>query len=258
MIRAASAAVLSLAAAAGAQLHGGDIVLDIDNNQLVTKAVDPSTGLPNPGQRVFPGAFGGAVPNWTNDPGFDSLSGTFSPGQQIGFDILKALRAWTGSDFSRIPDERIEIRRGGLLATTPTSDVRTDGFIIGEANLGGRFHHHIGFTLTDPAEPGVYLLELAVWTPAGSPEESEPFWIVFNQNQPPSVFNEALDWAAANLPGSACYADCNGDGALDFFDFLCFQNAFLAGDPYADCNADGVLDFFDFLCFQNEFLAGCP
>jgi trimeric autotransporter adhesin len=55
-----------------------------------------------------------------------------------------------------------------------------------------------------------------------------------------------------------CYPDCNDDGVLDFFDFLCFQNAFLAQDPYADCNNDGVFDFFDFLCFQNEFLAGCP
>jgi hypothetical protein len=55
-----------------------------------------------------------------------------------------------------------------------------------------------------------------------------------------------------------CYADCDGNEVLDFFDFLCFQNSFLAGDPYADCDQNGVLDFFDFLCFQNEFLAGCP
>jgi hypothetical protein len=58
--------------------------------------------------------------------------------------------------------------------------------------------------------------------------------------------------------GVACYPDCDGNGTLDFFDFLCFQNAFLAADPYADCDGNGVLDFFDFLCFQNEFLAGCP
>jgi DNA-binding beta-propeller fold protein YncE len=55
-----------------------------------------------------------------------------------------------------------------------------------------------------------------------------------------------------------CYADCDGDGVLDFLDFLCFQNAFLAADPYADCDGNGRLDFFDFLCFQNAFLAGCP
>ncbi len=57
---------------------------------------------------------------------------------------------------------------------------------------------------------------------------------------------------------SACYADCDGSGARDFFDFLCFQNAFSAGNRYADCNEDGALDFFDFLCFQNQFAAACP
>ena len=56
---------------------------------------------------------------------------------------------------------------------------------------------------------------------------------------------------------TACYADCDCSGDLDFFDFLCFQNLFAAGDPEADCDDSGSLDFFDFLCFQNEFAAGC-
>ena len=51
-----------------------------------------------------------------------------------------------------------------------------------------------------------------------------------------------------------CYVDCNGDAERDIFDFLCFQNAFAAGDPYADCDADGELTLFDFLCFQNFFV----
>ena len=58
--------------------------------------------------------------------------------------------------------------------------------------------------------------------------------------------------------GQACYADCDGSGSLDFFDFLCFQNKFAAGAAYADCDGSGTLDFFDFLCFQNGFAAGCP
>ncbi|MFG0285892.1 MAG: hypothetical protein ACF8R7_15860 [Phycisphaerales bacterium JB039] len=58
--------------------------------------------------------------------------------------------------------------------------------------------------------------------------------------------------------GDACYVDCDGNGELDFFDFLCFQNAFATGDPYADCDDTGALDFFDFLCFQNAFAIGCP
>ncbi|MFG0283861.1 MAG: GC-type dockerin domain-anchored protein [Phycisphaerales bacterium JB039] len=54
-----------------------------------------------------------------------------------------------------------------------------------------------------------------------------------------------------------CYADCDADGTLDIFDFLCFQNAFTTKDRYADCDGDGTWDIFDFLCFQNEFTAGC-
>src|SRR5690606_31094144 len=55
-----------------------------------------------------------------------------------------------------------------------------------------------------------------------------------------------------------CYADCDHDQELNFFDFLCYQNLFAAGDLAADCDESGELDFFDFLCFQNEFGAGCP
>jgi hypothetical protein len=65
--------------------------------------------------------------------------------------------------------------------------------------------------------------------------------------------------------GGGCYADCDtstGAGILDIFDFLCFQDSFVAGDPYAcDCDTTTgplVCDIFDFLCFQNAFVAGCP
>jgi hypothetical protein len=64
---------------------------------------------------------------------------------------------------------------------------------------------------------------------------------------------------------TSCYADCDqvsGVGVLDVFDFLCFQDRFVSGDPYA-CNCDvtsgaGVCDVFDFLCFQDAFVSGCP
>ena len=57
---------------------------------------------------------------------------------------------------------------------------------------------------------------------------------------------------------TSCEPDCDANGSLDFFDFLCFQNEFSGGHVYADCDNSGTLDFFDFLCFQNEFAAGCP
>ncbi|MFG0283828.1 MAG: di-heme oxidoredictase family protein [Phycisphaerales bacterium JB039] len=56
----------------------------------------------------------------------------------------------------------------------------------------------------------------------------------------------------------ACPADCDGSGAIDIFDLLCYQNLFASGDPLADCDLSGSLDFMDFLCFRSAFDAGCP
>jgi outer membrane protein assembly factor BamB len=54
-----------------------------------------------------------------------------------------------------------------------------------------------------------------------------------------------------------CHADCDGSGAVDFLDLVCFQAAFAAGDPKADCDGTGSLNFFDFLCFLTAFGEGC-
>ena len=70
---------------------------------------------------------------------------------------------------------------------------------------------------------------------------------------------------AHEIASDWCYADCDrttGTGVLDIFDFLCFQNSFVGGDPegYACSCAKGgtpVCDIFDFLCFQNAFVGGC-
>jgi len=55
-----------------------------------------------------------------------------------------------------------------------------------------------------------------------------------------------------------CYADCTGEGTLDIFDFICFQDAFVQSLPYGDCTGNGVYDIFDFICFQDAFVVGCP
>jgi photosystem II stability/assembly factor-like uncharacterized protein len=57
--------------------------------------------------------------------------------------------------------------------------------------------------------------------------------------------------------GFICRPDCTADGTLDLFDFLCFVNAFNAGDPSADFTGDGTLDLFDFLAYVNAFNTGC-
>ena len=57
--------------------------------------------------------------------------------------------------------------------------------------------------------------------------------------------------------GTCCPADFNGDGTVDFFDYLDFVQAFDAEDPSADFNGDGNIDFFDYLDFVQAFSAGC-
>ncbi|MFG0284958.1 MAG: GC-type dockerin domain-anchored protein [Phycisphaerales bacterium JB039] len=70
--------------------------------------------------------------------------------------------------------------------------------------------------------------------------------------------DEPGTWLARYVGDDRCLADCDQSGALDIFDFLCFQNLFATVDPAADCDGSGTLDIFDFLCFQNAFAAGCP
>ncbi|MCC6659293.1 MAG: hypothetical protein IT437_00235 [Phycisphaerales bacterium] len=57
---------------------------------------------------------------------------------------------------------------------------------------------------------------------------------------------------------SACYPDCNADGAVNLSDFGCFQTRFALGCNYSDCNGDGARNLADFGCFQTKFALGCP
>jgi hypothetical protein len=63
----------------------------------------------------------------------------------------------------------------------------------------------------------------------------------------------------ANLTvnGGGCPADFNNDGAVDFFDYLDFVQAYDGEDPSADFNNDGNIDFFDYLDFVAAFDLGC-
>jgi hypothetical protein len=62
----------------------------------------------------------------------------------------------------------------------------------------------------------------------------------------------------------SCYANCDNSTVtpvLNINDFVCFLNAFAAGDPYANCDGSSVspvLNINDFVCFQNAIAAGCP
>lgn len=67
-----------------------------------------------------------------------------------------------------------------------------------------------------------------------------------------------LDIGAAEYqPGAACPADLNGDGIVDFADYLEFLNLYDGQDLRVDFNQDGLVDFGDYLEFLNLYDEGC-
>lgn len=234
--------------------HHEDIILGVIDNKIVTGIVDGS-GQPQYPHYVWAENFGSAgFPNFAVDPGFDSPSGTFTPGTVVGISIRKALRAWNEDDehFLDVPeDQTISISRFSSTITTPTSDPGCAAFpslALGAANSSGIIHVHPDYFLDPPHEPGVYLLELQVWANAEGLFDSDPFWIVFNQNQPQSIVADALAWVEDNLVSTSCPADLNGDGVIDVSDLLLLLAAW-GDDPGqgADLNGDCVVDVSDLL-----------
>lgn len=73
-----------------------------------------------------------------------------------------------------------------------------------------------------------------------------------------SICGDNIGGVSLRIEPHDCPADVNLDGALDFFDFLTFQDLFAGEAMLADFDCSGALDFFDFLAFQNLFAAGCP
>jgi thermitase len=63
--------------------------------------------------------------------------------------------------------------------------------------------------------------------------------------------------AALMAQGTLCQADFNGNGQVDFFDYLDFAQAFSANEPRADFDHNGQVDFFDYLDFAAAFDQGC-
>ncbi|MFI4882963.1 MAG: choice-of-anchor B family protein [Phycisphaerales bacterium JB064] len=89
---------------------------------------------------------------------------------------------------------------------------------------------------------------------------TDQFRIRFTASDQPnnSVTEAAIDaFEVVQMSCDTCQADITGDGALDIFDFLEFQNLFDSGDPRADFDGDGSFTIFDFLAFQTAFDIGC-
>ncbi|MBX3352573.1 MAG: hypothetical protein KF684_06525 [Phycisphaeraceae bacterium] len=246
-------------AAAGGLTHTGDILLSVDEGRIVTSAFVSGAFQP---QRVFDAKFGLVVPNLTNDPGFDCLPGTFPVGTAVGFRILDQVRRWNGTDFSTLSPFPIEISFATLspVSSPATPDTTVQGFTVGVSSTGV-WHRHLVYALDFAATNGVYLLKLELFNTSPAIADSEPFWMVFDQNATLQDFTAAVAWAQANLgvDAPACPGDANGDGVVNFSDLNAVLSAFGqsgAGIP-GDVNGDGVVNFSDLNETLSNFGVDC-
>lgn len=117
-----------------AQVHVTDIIIRNTGGVIETGLVDTG-GMILYGERVFLGVFG-ELPNWTNDPGFDSESAALPSGTTLYLDIVDAAREWDGSEFVTIPEERIQVTKSGNSVLSPTTSQTVSGPVLGSTKRG--------------------------------------------------------------------------------------------------------------------------
>jgi len=248
----AVAATLALSSSAWAQGHVGDIGLDVSSTGQITTHVITTGGIGQE-QRVFAAAFGDTgISAFTANPGFDALPATFSVGYRIGFNIRSALLVWNGAQFEAtdaagpLAGERVKM--SFLTANVTSGAGSVAGFSLAVQSDGG-WHRHLSFYLLAgtgaPApEPGVYLLELELWSTDPAVQQSAPIWLVMNHLSSADQQAAAAAWVIDNLLPPPCPADIQGDGVVNGTD-LAFVLGAWGGSGAADVNGSGVVDGSD-------------
>lgn len=225
--------------------HPGDILVELDGNQVVTGLIDENQTVTTD-VRVFKSTFGDSgFDGFTTNPGFDALPGTFNPAYRVGFNILDALRVWNGAGLEPTGGETLNISFSTL--ESETAECFVPGFDLAVQANGG-WHRHLSFWLMPDGrgEPGIYVLKMHLYYTAPGSEQSEPFWMVFNHNGTAQDHDAAYAWVLENL--ASCPADVNHDGVVNVADLLAVIGAWgKAPCEPADINLDGSVNVADLL-----------
>ena len=212
--------------------HEGDFKLSIEFDSII---VEP---------RVLPAELLEEEFFSTDEPGFDSAPGTFPAGTAVGFNILDALKRWSGSGFQPLlPTTEETMIVSFLQRLRQTGSGFVAGFDLPAAN-DGSWHRHLSFTLSAPGSnaprKGIYLLALELYSTSPAVTGSYPIYIVFSADDEPN-HELALEWVHENLAGPVCMrklaADLNGDCTVDFQDFALFAESWLSCNlrPQSEC-----------------------
>lgn len=257
----ACALSVCIASAAAAQ-HAGDIFLAVEDDTIVTGAIDQNLMIAIP-VRVFAAQFGdsGCAP-FTANPGFDTLPGTFVVGTQLGWNAVEGMQVWNGNAFESIDTEFLEV--SFVSQSFTVGDAPVAGFSLFVQNDGG-FHRHLDFCMngcpdgcTPPADadPGIYLLALEMYSTDPNLQTSDPFWIVFNYLDSSANHDAAIDWVVANLVDDPkCPADIVGnDGTIDVFDLIELLTNWATDGPGSDiAEPTDVVDVFDLIALLDAW-----
>jgi hypothetical protein len=189
-------------AASGAAAQDVDVGARIAESRVVTWAADHAAGVYLYEERVFEGEFnlvGTAVT--AEEPGYFLEPGNAFTGSRIGFNIRAAVREWSTSaqNFDTLSPLTITIGDSVLgVVTTPIADppVPVPGLSIVVPPAGVDFHFPMEL---NGNSPGIYLLELELFTDIPSTANSLPYWAVLNYGLDPSEHEASIDWVRQNL-----------------------------------------------------------
>lgn len=256
-----------------AQLHAGDIILWSADDKVITGG--SSGGSFYAPARIFMSTFGAqGVPNFTTNPGFNTVPNLFPASQPVGITIRTAARKWNGANFCTIPAETLTLYRSAASISTPAADPAPGtepNLAIGITASGtGFIHTHPTWGIDAPYADGVYLVELEAWATSATniaPAHSDPFWIILNQNALQPEVDAAAAWLADRVstanplcPPTAppCVADFNNINGVTIDDLFLFFNAYFNGDPSANVNGVASVTIDDLFFFINAWFTGCP
>jgi hypothetical protein len=213
---------LGIAALSVQVAHAGphtdvEILLPTANGSIVTAGGDYVGDLAG---RVFEGEF---ISNLATEPGFDAQTGTFAPGAEIRFDVVKQLMYWNGTALVA-PTSNVAISFGiNAVTVTGTDYSGLPGFRIGTAGLSGPgtggFHTDLDFDLSAGAPDGLYgvVLTLGPQAPTTGFTTSLPFLMAFSQGtvaNPSAGLDAMANAALVPEPSSVVLAGLGAAGAL--------------------------------------------
>jgi PEP-CTERM motif len=204
--------------------------------KIVTGGHDDGLGTSQVVERVFGYDFGEVPSNpyVIGDPGFNNgidftlgvfpNDGLLPAGFMLGFNVLPMnLQYWNGTgpgvSFGAAPnDVMLSLENpieGGTVVISGTGISGTPP-VIQDTGNDGRIHRHTISRLlfTDGSDPtlpnapdGIYLIGLSLTLPDSGLADSDPFYVVYNNNMDETIHDAAIEWVQMNLvPEPASWA----------------------------------------------------